>query len=525
VRHQDGYLLAIDVGSTTTRCVLFDLEGRSAGEAHREPRVYHPHTTWTEVEPEDWWTSVVAATGEALRRAGVPGERIAGIGLCGLKHALVPIDARGVPLARAMLWMDQRCQPQVEWMMGQHGDVIAEVLGRGSISTTPSAPKLRWIVEHEPDLLRRTEVFLLPKDFIRYRLTGTIATDPSDAGGTCLYDRRSGGWSQRMLDLIGVPAGKLPPIHGATTIAGGVTAEAAAATGLAPGTPVVVGGGDVQCTLIGADAFHTGRACLYLGTSAWLSVPAVGGEGRPLFDDCFGATATTGAALKWLVNLFDFCGPHPRPLSQPRARGGGPHPRPLSQPRARGPFASYTALMQEAEDVPPGARGLIFLPHLMGERAPRYDSQAKGVLFGLTLAHGRRDVARAVLEGCAFQLRHIAESLAPPGPGGIVAVGGGARSALWLGIMADVMGTPLLVPRVLEAGALGAAILAGVGVGVYPGVQEAAGELVQIVDRIAPDGARHERYGKVYALFLELEDRVASLYGSVPMGGETAEEP
>ena len=530
MRPEKEYLLAIDVGSTTVRCVLFDLQGRPAGEAYCEPAVHHPQPTWAEVEPEDWWMGVVEATGEALQRSGVPGERILGIGLCGLKHAMVPIDAHGRPLARAMLWMDQRCQPQVEWMSREHGDVLAEVLGEGGgMSTTPSAPKLRWIIENEPDLLRRTERFLLAKDFIRLRLTGTVATDPSDAGGTCLYDRRSKSWSPRMLEVVGVPADKLPPILDSTAVAGRVTGQAARATGLAAGTPVVVGGGDVQCTLIGANASHTWRACLYLGTAAWLSA------GRDASTARFGATATTGAALKWLVDLFDLAG-------------------------SGSPFASYAALLEEAGGVPLGARGLIFLPHLMGERGPRYDAQARGVLFGLTLAHRRDDVARAVLEGCAFQLRRIAEALAPqapswrlggsdlpprtpswrlggsdlpprapswrpwrlggsdlPGGGleGMVAVGGGARSALWLQIIADVIGIPLLVPRVVEAGALGAAILAGVGVGVYPGVQEAAAELVQIAHRIEPDEARHERYGEVYARFLELEERVSPLYGGV----------
>jgi len=510
---EEGYLLAIDVGTTTTRCILFDLEGRPVGEAYREPTVYHPQPDWTEVEPEDWWESTVAAIRETFRRSQVPVAKILAVGLCGLKHALVPIDASGKPLARAMLWMDQRCQPQAEWLAREHGDLIDETMGGGgSISTTPSAPKLRWIVENDPGLLLHTAKFLLAKDFIRFRLTGTIATDPTDAAGTRLYDRRSGDWSRPLLERIGVPPEKMPPIHDSTAVAGEVTQAAARATGLAAGIPVVVGGGDVRCTLIGANAFGV-RACLYLGTAAWISTrrgvsaghatsaPRPGTVCRSLSADCFGATSTTGAALKWLLTLFG-----------------------LERPDL--PSASYTALLQEAKASPPGARGLIFLPHLMGERAPQDDPQARGTLFGLTLAHSRSDIARAVLEGCAFQLRQIAETLALGGvkegascPDPMVIVGGGAKSELWRSIIADVMGVPLLVPRVLEAGALGAAILAGVGVGVYRSVQEAAQELVQIVRRIEPDAARHECYGRIYALFLELEDKVAPLYGRVPVGG------
>jgi xylulokinase len=294
-----------------------------------------------------------------------------------------------------------------------------------------------------------------------------------------------------LVERLGVSPGILPPICPATDVAGGVTPEAAAATGLAPGTPVVVGGGDVRSTLIGANAYHTGRACLYLGTSAWMSVPppAHGARDRPLAAECFGATSTTGAALRWLKELF----------------GDVP---------GAGASISYASLLEDAAHSPLGARGLILLPHLMGERAPRSDPCARGVLYGLTLAHRRGDLARATLEGCAFQLRRIAESLPNDGIDEVMAVGGGARGALWLQIVADVIGIPLLVPRVLEAGALGAAIVAGVGIGVYRSAQEAAGRLVEVARRVEPDGARHERYNRIYASFIEVEERVAPLYRS-----------
>ena len=483
-----GYLLAIDVGTTTTRCVLFDLQGTPVGEAYREPLVRYPRPGWAEVAPEDWWTATVAVVHEALEGAHVPREQILGAGLCGLKHAIVPIDAHGTPLANAMLWMDQRCRAQAQWMAREHGELIEQALGRGStMSTTPSAPKLRWITENEPELLRQTTTLLLPKDFIRLRLTGTVATDPSDAGGTGLYDRLRGDWSGPMLRLVGVPADKMPPIRASTSVAGSVTQEAARLTGLAPGTPVVIGGGDVGCTLIGANAHAPVapgaplRACLYLGTAAWIST------GRTLSAGTFGATATTGAALKWLSAL---CG---------SASAGSELPLP------------YPSLVEQADGVPVGSNGLIFLPHLMGERGPAADPCAVGVLYGLTLAHGRGEMARAVLEGCACQLRRIVEALDVT-VGELVAVGGGAKSPLWLQIVADVIGLPLLVPRVVEAGALGAAILAAVGIGLYPSVEQAAGEWVQITGRVEPASAAHAAYREVYAAFLELEERVAPMY-------------
>ena len=478
-----GYLLAIDVGTTTTRCLLFDLDGVPVGEAYREPKVYHPRTNWTEVAPEDWWDAVVAVIREVLEQAEVSRERILGIGLCGLEHALVPLDRQGTPLARSMLWMDQRCQPQVAWMLREHGELLEEVKGKGaSVSTTVSAPKLRWIVENEPDLLRRTCMFLLVKGFIRFRLTGEMGTDPSDAGGTALLDPDTEDWSAPLLDMVGVPLEKMPPIFASDRVAGGVTDGAARVTGLAPGTPVVVGGGDVVCTRIGANASGPRRACLYLGTAAWISAPPAPSRRRS-----FGATSTTGASLKWLAGLFG--------------------------KEALNHVDVYRRLLQEAEGVPPGACGLIFLPHLMGERGPRYDPQAKGVLFGLTLAHGRREIARAVLEGCAFQLRWIIEDRGFDDLEELVVVGGGGKSALWLNIIADVTGMVLRIPRVLEAGALGAAIFAGVGVGIYRSAEEAAERLVRMTGRHEPDKGRHDLYGGIYGIFRELEERVTPLYG------------
>jgi len=494
-------LVAIDVGSTTTRCVLYDLQGHSLGEAYREPPVYHPRPNWTEVAPEDWWTCAAAAIREALLQAEIAPEQVRAVGLCGLKHALVPLDVEGRPLARSMLWMDQRCRPQAEWLAREHGDLIESVMGGGdSVSTTPSAPKLRWIVEHEPELLERTRVFLLPKDYIRFKLTGTLGTDPSDAGGTRLYDRRRNAWCAPLLARIGVSPELFPPIYPSTHVAGGVTPQAAEETGLAAGTPVVVGAGDVRSTLLGANALHTRRACLYLGTAGWISQPpndAAGPPGeRPIRPDTFGTVATTGAALRWLRDLWS----HRAAASVPGALTGD------------APAASYAVLLEAAQDSPPGARGLVLLPHLMGERGPRPDPYAAGTLYGLTVAHGRGDVTRALLEGCAYQLRRIAECLPAVDRTETVAVGGGARSAFWLQILADVLNVPLAVPRVVESGALGAALVAGVGVGLYPSTRQAAADVVEIVDRVEPEPGHVQAYDRLYAFFLDLEGQVAPLY-------------
>jgi sugar (pentulose or hexulose) kinase len=300
-----------------------------------------------------------------------------------------------------------------------------------------------------------------------------------------LLDRRTGDWCVALLDAIGIPLDKLPTIRGSSEIAGGVTPAAAAMTGLVAGTPVVLGGGDTTTTRIGANAEGTGRACLYLGTAAWLATPKRL-AGRLV------ATATTGAALRWLVALLD----------------GG-------QPDA--PWVGYRALLAQAASAPPGAGGLLFLPHLMGERGPVYNPAAKGVLFGLTLAHGRAEVARAVLEGCAFHIRSILDTLSDHRLEEITVVGGGAKSALWSRIIASVTGLKVLVPAVPEAGALGAAILAGVGIGVYESAPAAAADLVRIVARYGPDPEERRLYDQMYDVYLDLEAQMTALYGRVPV--------
>lgn len=495
----ERYLLALDQGTTTCRAVLYDLEANPIAEAYREVYVHHPRPSWAEVDPGDWWRASVSVIRETLQGAEVDPGRIAGIGLCALQHAAVPVDERGRPLARAMLWMDQRCQPQVEWMIREHEDRIAEVMGSDRLpSTTTTAPKLRWWMENRPDVIHRTHKFLWPKDFIRCRLTGVMASDPTDAGGGFLLhpERR---WAREIMELIGVSSEKLPPMLEPYEIAGRVTPQAAEETGLAEGTPVVTGCGDVPATLIGANANRPCRGCLYIGTAAWLSLGSFTRYLSPTQEESstrrrrgFGATATTGATVRWFRDL----------VSGIAGEGGVRE------------SVGYEALFEEAGEVEPGAEGVIFLPHLMGERGLN-DPCAKGVFFGLTLAHDRRHLMRAVLEGSAYFLRQLIEGIEEPVEE-MVAVGGGAKSPLWRRIFADVTGVRVVAPCILETGTLGAAILAGVGVGLYPSVEEAAEKLVEMVSDHPPDPRWRERYDRVYRVYRALEERVAPLYPQVP---------
>ncbi|MFH1086266.1 MAG: FGGY family carbohydrate kinase [Chloroflexota bacterium] len=489
----DGLLLALDLGTTTVRAVLFDPRGGVVAESACEQPIYHPQPDWAEIDSDERWAAAVVMIRACLGQMSGAAARVRAIGLTGLMHALTPLDEDGHCLDRAMAWMDQRCRPQAEWLAREHGALLERVLGRTSLGTTPSAPKLRWVAEHRPALVARARHWLLMKDLAAYRLCGAMATDPSDAGGTGLYDRRTGDWSDEMLALVGVRRETLPRIRLAGTLLGGVTPEAASATGLAAGTPVILGAGDVASTLLGA---RTGgaenappqRGCLYLGTAAWAALPK--GDGL-----VFGSTATTGAALTWALRL-------------------------TGQGDPCGAPAAYARALSDAAGVPPGANGLIFLPHLMGERGPHADPRAKGALFGLTLAHGPAEIVRAVLEGCALQLRATFDAVGWQREGDLVTVGGGAKSALWLQIIADATGAELLVPPVLEAGALGAAIQASVGVGLFPDVRAASDHLVRAGAPVRPDPARAALYDQVYAIYRELEERVAPLYARLPVERE-----
>lgn len=487
------YLLGIDLGTTTCRCAIFDLSGAEVAAAYCENTVSYPRPLWAEVEPESWWRCVVQVVREALATSGVAPERIAGVGLAGLMHAPVLLDGDGRPVAPAMLWMDQRCAPQCEAMRRED-----PALG-GLMSATLSAPKLRWLAEMQPEALARARTLVLPKDFVRYRLTGELCTDASDASGTGLFDRQREAWDLGAARLARVPAGILPALRPSWAPGGAVTAAAAAETGLAPGTVVAVGGGDTSCTLLGAGGLAPGEVCIYLGTAAWIAlVDGAGAAGRPAIGS-FGATATTGAALRWARDL-------------------------LGSEAPAGVSASYDALTQHAAGVGPGAEGLFFLPHLMGERGPEPDPLARGALVGLTLRHGRPQVVRAVLEGIAFHLRRLLEARVAehwPGGGPVAgaACGGVARSALWMQMLADVTRVPLRVPAVAEAAVLGAAILGGVAAGALEH-DTAAGQMVRGGPTYIPDPLRAAQYDAPYARYCELDDLLAPWFRA-----GAAEEP
>lgn len=479
-----SYILGIDIGTTTCRCAIFDLHGSEIAAASRELPVRYPRQLWAEIDPDMWWAAAVEVIREVLAH-GVAATQIVGIGLSGLMHAPVLLDRDGRPVAPAQLWMDQRCAPQCEAMRREQAASLDDAPAEWPINTSHSAPKLRWLAETQPDVLARAHIMVLPKDFVRFRLTGALCTDPSDASGTGLINRAELIWDERAVARARVPPAILPVIHPSAEIAGRVSIAAARETGLAPGTVVATGGGDTFCTLMGAGDFASREFCMYLGTAAWIAlVEGRDRDGRAIIGG-FGATATTGAALRWVRDL-------------------------LAGEQIVDVAGSYDALTRQAQTIPPGAEGLFFLPHLMGERGPLVDPQARGALVGLTLRHSRPQTVRAVLEGTAFHLRRLLDVRSTAQwldglPAAGVACGGAAHSPVWMQVLADITQMRLRVPQVVEGGVLGAAILGGAAAGALS-LATAAGQLVHTGHTYVPNPALAPLYGRLYARYCELDD-------------------
>jgi len=501
-KNNQCYLLAIDLGTMSCKVGIFSETGELISHMRTDLTVYYPQPTWVEAEPNDWWAVVIKLIKETLDSSSISANQIAGIGLCGLMHALVPVDKHGNAIDRAMLWMDQRCKPQAERMIENFGETISQLTGRLP-STTTSAAKLLWLKENRPDVVERTYKFLLAKDYIRLKLTGEFATDVSDTGGTSLIDREGKGWSVGLLEeIIGVSADKMPVIRQSTDIAGYITQQAASETGLAQDTPVILGSSDVLATLLGSDIYAPRRVCLYMGTAAWMAMSAETDDRiHPFSEDVrlryrwVGSTATLGACLKWYKEVLG-------QAEAVQAEKNGIDP--------------YVDIGREAANAPPGAGGLIFIPHLMGERAIKHNPDAKGTLFGLTLGHQKRHIIRAIMEGNAYIIRHLFDVREDSDEiTEILTVGGGAKSRLWREIIANVTGKAVLAPQIFEAASLGVAILTGVGIGILNNVREAAKAWVQIDNKIEPNTALMQNYEKSYKLYRDLDAALQKFYPRV----------
>jgi len=491
-----AYLLGIDVSTTGNKALLVSTDPAQAGQvvgvAVTENPISTPRPLWSEQDPHDWWDGVQDAIRQVLAKTGVSGKQVAGIGLTGQMHGLVLLDERGDVLRPAILWNDQRTGPQCTWITEKVGmDNLLAWTGSPAL-TGFTAPKVLWVRENEPQIYARAAHILLPKDYVRLKLTGEYATDMAGASGMSLLNLEKRDWSREMLDALDIPREWLPPTHEGPEITGTVSPEAAAATGLATGTPVVGGGGDQAAGAVGVGAVRAGVVGLVLGTSGVVFAPT----DSPLIEEhgrlqahchavpgrwhLMGVMLSAAGSLRWYRDTI-------------------------------APGTSYDDLLLPAADEPIGSEGLVFLPYLTGERAPYPDPNARGAFVGLTVRHTIPHMTRSVLEGVAFGLRDSMELIKDAGLGQIEQVrvsGGGAQSALWRQILADVLDTELVTVNTTEGAAYGAALLAGVGVGTWATVEAACDDTIRVLERVEPGPERVERYEAFYDVY-------AGLYSSL----------
>ncbi len=501
-----SYWLGIDIGTGGSRALLVDSEGRVGGGvtvAHEEILMERP--LWAEQRPQDWWNAAKEAVRGVLAQARLTGRDIRGIGLSGQMHGLTLLDADSQVIRPALIWCDQRSQEQVDWINATAGpDAVLEQTAN-PVLTGFTAPKLLWVRDHDPASYERVRTMLLPKDYIRFMLTGEFASDVSDASGTALFDVVGRRWAKPLIDRLGIDASILPDIVESPEQTGTVSAEAARQTGLAPGTPVVGGAGDQAASAVGNGIVESGLVSCTIGTSgvvfSHLDKATYDPDGRvhtfchavPGKWHLMGVTQGAGLSLQWFRNQL--------------AAG-------LADTALEKGVETYDLLTDEAERVPPGAEGLIWLPYLMGERTPHLDPYARGCWVGITAKHTRGHLVRSILEGVTYSLRDclgIIESLGAD-ISSVRASGGGARSALWRSMLANILQKPIATLQTQEGSAYGAALLAMAGTGHVGSVQEACRVMIAEELRTEPNAGVAAAYTRSYALFKELYPRLKSIF-------------
>lgn len=505
-------LLGIDIGTSGTKTILIDETGQALARATMEYPLYSPRPLWSEQDPADWWAATAGTIQKVLRQSGVEPREIRGIGLSGQMHGAVFLDSDHQALRPAILWNDQRTQTECNWITSTIGRRKVVDLTSNPVLTGFTAPKIVWLRSNEPKTFAKVRKVLLPKDYIRLKLTGEYATEVSDASGTSLFNVTKRQWADEMLDGCGIPRDWMPKCYESFEVSGRITSEAAALTGLAAGTPVVGGAGDQAAGAVGNGIVETGIVSSTVGTSgvvfAFSDTPVVD-PGLRLHTFChavpgkwhlMGVMLSAGGSLQWYRDAF--CQPE----------------KVVAGALGRDP---YEIICAEAETAPVGSEGLIFLPYLTGERTPYPDPNARGVFFGITRRSDRAHFARAILEGVSYGLRDSFEIMKEMNLPirEVRASGGGARSSLWRSIQSDITGHTHVTVNVDEGPALGVALLAGVGAGVYSSVESACRAVIAVVNSTEPctvNCAAYDRFYLVYGrLYAKLKDEFAEVAGIV----------
>ncbi|MEM1484036.1 xylulokinase [Oscillospiraceae bacterium PP1C4] len=491
------YLLGIDVGTSGTKTVLFDTAGNAVCSKTYEYPLYQPQNGWAEQDPADWWNATASGIQDVLGKSGIDPKSIKGIGLSGQMHGLVMLDKAGRVLRKSIIWCDQRTAKECNQMNSVLGmERIIEITANPPM-TGFTAAKILWVQNNEPEVYARCAHILLPKDYIRYMLTGEFATEVSDASGMQIMDVPNRCWSDEVLTKLHIDRSLLGSMHESPDVTGKVHREAAKLTGLAHGTIVVGGAGDNAAAAVGTGVIKAGRAFTTIGTSgvvyAVSDTVSIDLEGRvhtlcasvPGKWTVMSCTQGAGLSLKW---LRDTCC-HQEVL-EAQTRGVDP----------------YMIMDQLADQAGIGAGGLLYLPYLMGERSPHPDPDCRGVFFGLSAIHNRSNMIRAVMEGVAYSQLECVDVFREMGVSidDMMACGGGGRSRVWRQMLADLYGCPVSTVHADEGPALGVAILAGVGAGIYSSVEQGCDAIIRKNIVQPPDFANHEVYKGYYELYKKL---------------------
>ncbi|MBQ8642916.1 MAG: xylulokinase [Clostridia bacterium] len=492
------YLLGIDIGTSGTKTILFDEAGNGIASATAEYPLYQPQNGWAEQDPEDWWNAVTETTAAVVQKCGVAKEDIVSIGLSGQMHGLVLLDENCRVLRKAILWCDGRTTAQCREIENRLGrEKLIEITANPALEGF-TAGKILWVQENEPELWTKVRHILLPKDYIRYKLAGTFATDASDASGMQLLHIANRDWSEEVCAALDIDMTMLPKVYESPDVTGGLLPEAADAVGLCAGIPIAGGGGDNACAAIGTGVCREGKAFTTIGTSGVVFAHTkdlhIDKKGRIHTFCCavpgawhvMGCTLAAGLSLNWF-----------------RSQLASEY--------------SYPELDRACENLPIGADDLIYLPYLMGERSPILDARSRGVFFGLSAIHTKAHMARAVMEGVAYSLYDCLEVLRENDIecSDMAFCGGGAKSDFWREMFTDVYGVPVKLMQSSEGAVLGAAILGGCAAGVYTSVEEGCDRAVRDGASCQPDADRHGQYMRYYGIYRKLYPALKDAYAAL----------
>lgn len=500
-----GYLLGVDVGTSSTKTVLFTLSGDIVASADEEYPLYQPQNGYAEQDPDDWWKATVNTIKSVMEKSRVPKESVLGIGLSGQMHGLVMLDGDGRVLRSSIIWCDQRTAKECEEITELVGKTRLMEITANPALTGFTASKILWVRNNQPDLYEKCRHILLPKDYIRYKLTGEFATEVSDASGMQLLDVPNREWSDELLGKLKIDKELLGKVYESPQITGEVTESVANLTGLKAGTPVVGGAGDNAAAAVGTGVVEDNKAFTTIGTSgvvfAHTSELSIDLKGRVHTFCCavpgawhvMGVTQAAGLSRKWFRD--NFC------QNEIEAAKGTE-------------LDSYDLMDLKAAASPIGANRLFYLPYLMGERTPHLDADARAVFFGLSAMHTKNDLLRALIEGVSYSLKDCLSILEELGVGveDMAVCGGGSKSKFWRQMLADVYGCPVKTVESKESAALGVALLAGVGTGVFESVGSACKSVIKYGSAYKPDKDNSKEYEKYYKVYKSLYPAMKSSF-------------